>query len=223
MPSQILMLRHGITEGNKNHWFYGELDLPLLPEGKEQLREQKARGIYPEIPDNAQYVTTGLTRTRETMEELFGPQDHHEITNLQEMKFGELEAKTFDELKDNPDFTNWTYDESGDVSFPGGESRNEFANRIKTGAVELLEKQREREKEVGPDNAFTVLICHGGVIAAMMHELFPGERGEMWDWTPEPGHGYLVEVGPEGPVSYIVVGGITGMRDLVEEEYLKNE
>ena len=41
MSSKILFLRHGITEGNKNKWFYGALDLPLLDEGKAEITDRK--------------------------------------------------------------------------------------------------------------------------------------------------------------------------------------
>ncbi|MBP3815459.1 MAG: histidine phosphatase family protein [Firmicutes bacterium] len=210
MASKILFLRHGITEGNKNRWFYGGLNLHLLPEGIENLNQKKASGYYPEIPDNAQYFTTGLIRTEETLETLFGKKVHETIPELREMEFGEYEGRTFQDLENDPLFQNWTYDETGDVAFPGGETRNQFAQRIIQGKEILLGKHKLKELEVrhnGKD-AFTVMICHGGVIASLIHDMFPGERESMWDWITEPGGGYLVEMGPHGPMTNKQLGDI---------------
>ena len=71
LKSTIYLIRHGITEGNKKMWHYGWADIPLLPEGIEQLKEFKAEGVYPEIEDGAFY-TSGLVRTEMTMETIFG-------------------------------------------------------------------------------------------------------------------------------------------------------
>lgn len=210
MASKILMLRHGITEGNNNKWFYGGLDLHLLPEGIEELKTNVRNSFYPEIPDNAQFFTTGMIRTEQTLEAIFGDVDHDTIPELREMEFGEYEGKTFDELKDDPAFQSWTYDETGEVAFPGGESRKEFGDRIFKGLDILIGKHRLKELSVrhsGKD-AFTVLICHGGVIASLMHELFPGVRESMWDWITDPGGGYLIEMGPEGALNYEQLGDI---------------
>ena len=208
MKSEIIMLRHGITEGNKNKWFYGALDLHLLPEGKETLRKHKEEGWYPELPDNTKYFTTGLVRTKESLEILFGEQDYEEIPDLQEMAFGEYEARTFDEMKDDPIFRNWTHDETGEVGFPGGETKNEFAFRVRRGLGTLIEKHSEHEEEAraqGKD-AVTVLICHGGVIAGLMHDIFPGERETMWDWMVDPGSGYIIELKDGKPCAHCQIG-----------------
>ena len=207
MSSKILFLRHGITEGNKNKWFYGALNLPLLDEGKAQLLDCKNKGYYPHLPDNTKYYTTGLLRTEETLAILFGEHPFQEIPDLQEMNFGELEGKNFDELKDNPDFLAWMHDESGDVALPGGESRNDFYDRIRRGTETLLEKHRSYEEEAREgEDTFSVMICHGGVIAFVMKLLFPEERETMWDWMIEPASGYLVEFEKGTPTRHHLIG-----------------
>ena len=206
------MLRHGITEGNKNRWFYGELDIPLLPEGIEQLARQKEQGFYPEPPACTRFYTTGLIRTEETLVTLFGEREFGVISDLQEMKFGKFEGTTFDEVKDEEAFTSWTHDESGDVEFPGGESRNQFAERVRRGIETLLENHRELEESMmarepeDREDVLTVLICHGGVIAGMMNELFPGVRKDMWAWMIEPGCGYIIDMDGSKPVSNCQIG-----------------
>ena len=38
----------------------------------------------------------------------------------------------------------------------------------------------------------TVVITHGGVIAAIMESLFPQEGKNRYQWQPAPGHGYKI-------------------------------
>ena len=36
---EVILIRHGITQGNKEKRFVGRLDVPLTPEGEEMARE----------------------------------------------------------------------------------------------------------------------------------------------------------------------------------------
>ena len=198
MKSKILMLRHGITEGNKKKWFYGETDLPLLPEGIEELKKQKAEGLYPEIAEDAIFFTTGKGRTAETLNVLFGERDFEKIKDLREINFGVCECKTFDELKDEEEFIKWSYDETGNYSLTDGESQNHFRERVKRGFEYLLERHEEhpaiRSGEASVERPTSVIVCHGGVIAEILDKLFPGDKESIWDWMPEPGSGYILDV-----------------------------
>ena len=40
-----------------------------------------------------------------------------------------------------------------------------------------------------------MVITHGGVIAAVMEELFPEEQKNRYLWQPKPGHGYAIRDG----------------------------
>ena len=62
MESKILLLRHGITEGNKNKWFYGKTDLPLLPEGIEAQTEQSLKNLGAVLKE-AGYDYTDVVKT----------------------------------------------------------------------------------------------------------------------------------------------------------------
>ena len=89
MRSYIVLIRHGITEGIKRHWFYGWTDLPIIEEGYEQLRQYKEEGAYPELPDDTKYYTTGFVRTTQTLRALFGDVPYKEIPDLKEINFGD--------------------------------------------------------------------------------------------------------------------------------------
>ena len=55
----------------------------------------------------------------------------------------------------------------------------------------VLEGLKALQKEVKP----VVLVCHGGVIAAIMEHLYPLENKNRYLWQPKPGHGYLIKDG----------------------------
>ena len=86
MVSKIYLIRHGITEGNEKRWYYGGADLPLTEGGKQTLRALAEKGVYPRLPEDADLYTTGLARTEETCEILFGQREHRVIRNLREME-----------------------------------------------------------------------------------------------------------------------------------------
>ena len=45
------------------------------------------------------------------------------------------------------------------------------------------------------DGRSTLLVTHGGVIAAIMAHLFPKEGKNRYQWQPSPGGGYVVDLG----------------------------
>ena len=47
IKSQINLIRHGITEGNKRRLYYGAADIPLAEEGIESLKKLVQENIYP--------------------------------------------------------------------------------------------------------------------------------------------------------------------------------
>lgn len=98
MKSCIHFIRHGITEGIVNKWYYGNVDLPLIDEGIKELNEFKAQGIYPDAK-NASCYTSGMLRANQTFEVIYGNSNYEVIDNLKEISFGDWECKTFEEIK----------------------------------------------------------------------------------------------------------------------------
>lgn len=210
MLSRIYLIRHGRTDGNRNHWYYGATDLPLTEDGTEELKAYAAQNIYPDIPADAQFFTTGLIRTDQTLEAIYGTHEHSAIPKLQEINFGKAECMTYDELKVFDNFDKWAWDTTGNERIADAETANEFHDRIGEGLKELLEKHRKAEQAHEDDgqDAVTVVVCHGGVIACIMEKLFPAVCGSMWDWLPEPGFGYAVDFADGEPYMYTRINDI---------------
>ena len=211
MLSRIYLIRHGRTDGNRNHWYYGSTDLHLTEEGKEEIKAYADQGIYPKIPDDAQIFTTGLIRTDETLELIYGKRDHSAITKLQEINFGKAECMTYDDLKQFDSFEEWAWDTTGNARIvDDAETGNEFHERIHEGLKELIGKHRLKEwsHRHGGQDAVSVVVCHGGVIACIMETLFPAVCGSMWDWLPEPGFGYAVDLKDGDPYMYTRINDV---------------
>ena len=214
--SRVVLIRHGITEGNKKKWFYGHADLPLIPEGIDELVKQKREGIYPELSDDALCFTTGLRRTNETFRIIFGERPFEAIEELREINFGIFECKSFDDLKYDAEFQEWMYDEMGDFRLTEGESKNQFRERVHRGFRYIIDRHNALAREQGAestgkptaDDDLTVIVSHGGVIAEIMQVLFPQEKESIWDWMPEPGSGYVLGVEDGKVREYCLLGRI---------------
>ena len=174
----IYLIRHGRTEANEKHLYCGSSDLPLSESGMNALRKKHYR------ISADRFLTSGMKRTEQTLRLLFGEVAHEADPRLREVDFGDFELRSYEELKENPDYQAWiTGDNERNVP-PNGESGAQMTERV-------LEAYRELE-----DRGETcVLIAHGGVIAAIMAHLFPREGKNRYQWQPKPGEGYALSDG----------------------------
>ena len=193
MKSKIILIRHGITTGNVRKLYYGSTDVPLAEEGIEQLKALAEKGIYPRS-DSAEYYTSGMLRTEQTLELIYGKQEHSVIEDLKELDFRIFEMKSYQELEGNPHYERWIHADDESIPPPEGESIMNFKNRIKGGFEELLVrhemlmlKLRNRGEE-----AMSICICHGGVISGILNNLWPNRYDYFYSWIPDPGHGYIL-------------------------------
>lgn len=177
---RAMLIRHGRTEANEKWLYCGSTDLPLMEAGREELLALKRDMAYPSA-EGMRYAATGLRRTAETLSLLFGPEEAEELPAFREMDFGVFEMRSYEAMKEDPEYLAWiTGDNEANVC-PGGESGKQMEARV-------LAAWRELER--GPD---TLLVTHGGPIAAIMAHLFPGEGKNRYEWQPKNGRGYLLE------------------------------
>lgn len=168
----IYLIRHGKTEANERKLYCGSTDLPLSEEGREELRR-----IHYDIK-NVRFLTSGRSRTNETLKILFGDVAYKEDSRFREVDFGIFEMHSYEELKDNPAYRIWcTGDNEANVP-PNGESGQQMKQRVLEAFSEIKED--------------TVIVCHGGVIAAILEHLFPEENKTRYDWQPKNGCGYVI-------------------------------
>jgi len=169
----IYLIRHGKTQANEEKLYCGSTDLPLSQKGREELLQLRY-----DIK-NVRFLTSGMRRTNETLKILFGDVPYGEDPRFREVDFGIFEMHSYQELKDIPEYQAWcTGDNEANIP-PGGESGQQMKRRV----LEAFPQIRED----------TVLVCHGGVIAAIMEHLFPEENKTRYEWQPKNGYGYILE------------------------------
>ena len=168
----IYLIRHGKTEANEKHLYCGSTDLPLSDTGKAELQNLRY-----DIK-NVRFITSGMKRTIETLRIRFGDVPYEVEPRFREVDFGIFEMHSYEELKDTPEYQAWLAGDNEANIPPQGESGAQMKARVLTAFSELRED--------------TCVITHGGVIAAIMEHLFPGENKNRYEWQPKPGLGYIV-------------------------------
>ncbi|MBM6989820.1 MAG: histidine phosphatase family protein [Mobilibacterium timonense] len=193
--NDLFLIRHGHTEGTSQKIFYGSTDLALTTDGAREIRELRDQGIYPSA-DHACLYTTGMLRTEQTFRLIFGDQPHGTIPELREINMGELEMAPLEKVMEHEPSRRWFNGETDRFDFPGGDSTETFTRRILKGSDKLMGIMKNSP---GRD---TILVCHGGVISALMELYFSGIRNNTWKWLPEPGHGYEISFRDLSPVDF---------------------
>ena len=175
----LYLIRHSLTEGNERRLYYGTTDLPLSENGRKLCRS--LQGFLP-LPAGTQFATSGMRRAEETLSLLFGDVAHEISPYLREMEMGPFEMRGYDDLKDDPDYQAWLSDALGTFVIPGGESNQAVRERA-VGCVRRLASHTADAM---------LIVCHGGIIAAIMHEFFRDPERSFYDWIPHACHGYAI-------------------------------
>ena len=182
---KIHLIRHGATDANYDGRYIGcKTDLPLAPEGLNELRMLKDDIDYPEIE---RLYSSPMLRCRQTGAVLYPDFEPVMVEELKEYDFGSFENKTAAELESNPNFIPWT---SGRLSAPpGGEDNSGFIKRICVGFNKIVLDMIESGLTE------SAVIMHGGAIM-MLLGVSAVPRSKPVEWTTDNGRGYSVRVTP---------------------------
>lgn len=189
---KVLLIRHGMTEGNRKRQYIGTTDEPVCPEGFQQLRLLKGQVRGTDRDYEAQLVfVSPMLRCRQTAGILFeGIPDTVrmiQVPQLREMDFGAFEGRTWDDdLEHDPEYLKWLETEcEGPV--PGGECRQEFAERCLAGFRQAM----EAAQELGTQQTIETVafVVHGGTLMSILSGLSE-EQGSFYSYMTENGHGY---------------------------------
>lgn len=181
---KIHLIRHGKTDANRQGRYIGRTDLPLSPEGLQELLSLQKTYTY---PGGVRFFTSPLMRCRQTLEVLYPGTQAEVREGLAECDFGDWEGQSIVQLKNDPAFLSWMEGSSGEI--PGGESTEEFHRRV-TGAFEDLVQDLMR---TGDTEA--VVCTHGGVIMMLMMT-YALPKLDMADCVAEPGNGFTLRITP---------------------------
>lgn len=164
MKLEVLLLRHGQTQGNLEKRYIGKTDEPLLLDDTESMRKISAlqkRLEQEGIAGSQKLFVSPMLRCRQTAELLFPGQEQVVIDKLREMDFGRFEAKNYMELSADPAYQAWI-DSDGRLPFPEGEDRECFIKRTMEGFRQMTEQAwRENCGQIAA-------VVHGGSIMAIL-------------------------------------------------------
>jgi alpha-ribazole phosphatase len=191
---RIYLIRHGKTEGNLNGRYIGTTDEPLCAEGINELKSR----TYPKADIVFSSPLKRCLMTAEIIYPDIKPSDINIIPDLREMDFGRFENKSYDELKNEPEYQSWL-DSGGTKPFPNGERREEFSKRCCEAFEECIRGVEDggivRVGDFGRDGDYggdgVVFIVHGGTIMSIM-EKYGTPKGEFYKWQVK--NGDVVEV-----------------------------
>lgn len=187
LMTTIVLIRHGMTQANKEKRYIGVTDEPLLEESVHALvreREKYAEILQRNTLKNC-YVSP-LLRCRQTADALFPDVGQIIIEDFRECNFGLFENKNYEELNGNPAYQRFI-DSNGQTAFPEGEDQAGFCVRVNR-AFEALVKdyfyaQINRRKALTNGKAQDVflVVAHGGTIMAILSQ-YADEKKTFYDW-----------------------------------------
>lgn len=162
---ELILIRHGTTQGNLERRFIGLTDLPLLPAG-----EELARSVAPTLPPVDHIYRSPLLRCRQTADLLWPGVAHTVVDDLHETDFGPFEGKNHEELKDDPLYQAWISEDADLASLPVGETSLQVAERTARGLRWLLADAQARGFRR------PAVVSHGGTMLALMLQFGRPER-----------------------------------------------
>ncbi|WP_333646271.1 histidine phosphatase family protein [Candidatus Binatus sp.] len=172
--SRLVLVRHGETEGESSIRYHGRTDVALSELGRAQMRlAGRAIGAHRVGGGNfARIFSSPLVRASEGARIVAGDSAPLiTIDEFAEVHFGLFEGLTADEIRERyPDeFARWNDDRlARSYTYPAGESRAGFANRVERGLERMLALWTPRGDSAVDD---ALLIAHRGVIRAIVQKL----------------------------------------------------
>ncbi len=168
----IILIRHGKTQGNALGKLIGVTDEELSPDGIDEILSVK----YPEADI---VFSSPLKRCRQTAELIYGKPPLIE-EGLREMNFGIFENKSHEELKEEPHYIKWL-ETNCESEIPQGETKREFTDRCAAAFKKALEN-------LDCNNA--AFVVHGGTVMAVLSAL---TGGDFHSFLLKNGQGYVCE------------------------------
>ena len=201
---EIVLIRHGKTEGNKEKRYIGRTDQPLSEEGIAGINENLGR--YPSVE---KVYASPMKRTRQTAELIYPGQAPELVDGLREMDMGVFEGKNHAELKNRPSYILWVATR-GKISIPGGESMKDFGKRTMDAFTQVLgDMQAEGIKR-------SAVVAHGGTIMSIVSQL---ADDDYYKYMVNNGAGFRLTLDDDGKLLDLnpLLKEDNCMRDALEE------
>ncbi len=150
---RLLLVRHGQSRWNADRRLQGQADV-----GLSDLGERQAEALRSTIEDIGfcRAVASDLERVRETARRI-GAESPRFTDRLREIDVGDWTGRGIDEIRaeDEAAYQGWR---AGTSAPPGGEAWQDFVDRVSS----VIETERKNPCQN------LLIVCHGGVIRAML-------------------------------------------------------
>ena len=154
------------TNGNRDKKYIGWTDEPIIMGMKTNKITYETKQI----------IGSDLIRCKQTADQLFSRVPYTGSENFRECSFGDWEQKTYNELKEDPQYRNWL-DDPRQVTPPNGESMETMESRVLPAFLETVERLEQ-----------PIIVTHGGPIRFLL-TTFANIEKSFWDW--EVPHGCM--------------------------------
>ena len=152
----IYFIRHGLTKAMPLKICCGSTDVELSAKGIAELKKMKAQGGYPDLAGLHVY-TSGMKRTEQTLNALYGHVKHDILPLFKEIDFGIFEGRP------DAEFDNWQKNiASLNDPFPNGESWQHAVDRAVAGVDYLLAQNED-----------ALVVSHGGIMTMYCEQVYP--------------------------------------------------
>ncbi|TSI03354.1 histidine phosphatase family protein [Lysinibacillus sp. BW-2-10] len=142
----VHLIRHEKTRANYERKYIGWTDESIVMENNQFTIPLQPQIVY----------GSDLKRCMETAKLYFPQASYQSYEQLRELNFGDLEMKTYDQLKNNPIYRKWI-DYPEKITIPNGESFQDFSDRVLDCFKIIVTKP----------STYTFVV-HGGVIKVLL-------------------------------------------------------
>ena len=180
MTTRLILIRHGITEWNKEGRYCGYRDVNLSSQGR--LQAVKLRDRFKSVDFDKIYCSD-RKRALQTKTTIFGKVVFTKLRDLREIHFGVLEGLRHEQIlkKYAQVYGKWLKDPY-QTKIPKAESMPVFKKRILKVMKEIVRLNRGKTVAV---------VCHGGVIGIFMSSLL--RSCNFWEYIPSAASVTIVE------------------------------
>lgn len=172
MTTRFVLLRHGETRWNVESRIQGHEDSELTEEG---LAQAEALGERMALERFDLLVASDLGRAMRTARAISRRTGHAIVPDarLRERDFGQCQGLTYGEIDHQyPDLFSSVREIDPDFAIPGGETRRQFHDRVRS-AFDALAREHPGQR--------LVVVSHGGVLAILYRSIHGIPLG-----TPHP-------------------------------------
>ncbi|MEG2143891.1 MAG: histidine phosphatase family protein [Oscillospiraceae bacterium] len=181
---KLYLIRHGMTQGNKEGFYTGRTDVSLCDEGIAILNDMAEKYVYPDVEE---IYCSPLKRCQETAEIIYPNRNLTLVDDLVELSLGDFEGKKITDLQKDEAYQKWIKDSLHNNPPASLETGEGFAKRIANGINSVFMNMMQE------NITKAAVITHGGVIMGLMSG-FAFPRLPMGRWAVYGGSGFEISM-----------------------------